>query len=512
MDQLRYGDLIFDRNLLSAERDGDTALRFTRQERALLDLFTRNAGRLLSRAQILDAISFAGSDVSDRNVDFLVNRLRNKLGDDARAPRFIATRYGEGYVWIAKPDESIDAFLVIGPCHGMRDEPTALRARPLLTVLAEALDVGTEEKRGTVIRTDWAGDARRSVPYSLDASLHADGDRLHGAFVLRDGRSGQIIKVFRSAFANDSGEEIRALSAGIKEAIWTHRALPASPHVAPEDAPLEVRMHDAALILSRTPESWQHSCEQIEKARAADPNDPKLAIMHGLALYAGLVQCIRPPHAWRETEAEIETLVFETLPAIQDNPLLMLGAAKLLFFIARGHFELANRLADEAFEQSTAFAAAFATRGQMRMADGAFNEAHLLYDKAVELSEPGSEFLVYLKVLQCTAALAAGDRARADGFIGELYEIKPLARMQIGLFLAPPDVDLPPDLEAVLASFDGGRAQTLVAFLYNVSARHFRDPAHRKNVMRGLLTHATRRFGAEVIPAEVRHGIGGYDG
>lgn len=510
MQQRRYGDLVFDEALLFAARGESETLRFTRNERALLGLFIQNPNRLLSRGHILDAITHAGSDISDRNVDFLVNRLRTKLGDSARDPRFIATRYGEGYVWIATPDEHVTAFVVIGPCHGMQHAPTAARARPMLVALAEALDRVLERKHDIVVRPGWSadGNARGAVAYSLDASLHADGDRLHGAFVLREGRSGLILKTFRVTFAGAEADEAGALAAGVRDAIWAHRALPPVSALAPAETPLELRMHDAALLLSRTPESWQTSREQIESARAADPDDPTLAIMHALARYAWLVQRVHTPEEWQQTEAEIEALVFNALPGIQDNPLLMLAAAKLLFFIARGHFELANRLADEAFEKSTAFAAAFATRAQMRMAEGAFCEAHLLYDKAIELSEPGSEFFVYLKVLKCTAALAADDRALAGQLTAELFATNPRIRMQIGLFLTPPDAELPPDLKAVLASFDAPRARHLLTFLYNASARHLHDPVHRRNIMRGLLAHATRRFGEDIVPADVRRGIG----
>lgn len=510
-EQRRYGDLVFDETLLFAARGDNEQLRFTRHERALLELFMQNPNRLLSRGHILDAITHTGSDISDRNVDFLVNRLRAKLGDSARAPRFIATQYGEGYVWIAKPEESVNAFVVIGPCHGLGHEQTAARTRPMLAALSEALDVATGQKHGIVVKPGWSPGANGSdaVSYSLDASLHADGERLHAAFVLRDGRLGRILQTFRAVFADGDMDAVRALATHVKDAIWTHRALPSSAPVAPTETPLELRMHDATRLLTRTPESWQKSREQIEKARAADPDDPTLAIMHGLALYAGLIQRVCSPEEWQAAETEIESLVFNSLPAIQDNPLLMLAAAKLLFFIERGHFELANRLADEAFEKSTAFAAAFATRAQMRMAEGAFSEAHLLYDKAIELSEPGSEFFVYLKVLKGTAALAANDRALVDALEGELYALNPLIRMHLGLFFASPDTDLPPDLAAVLASFDAPRAQALLPFLYNVSARHFHDVAHRNNVMRGLITHVTRRFGEDIVPAEVRSGLGG---
>jgi len=50
--------------------------------------------------RLLDEVA-SESDISDRNIDFLVNRLRTKPGDSAKSPKYIATQYGEGYVWIA---------------------------------------------------------------------------------------------------------------------------------------------------------------------------------------------------------------------------------------------------------------------------------------------------------------------------------------------------------------------------------------------------------------------------
>lgn len=55
-------------------------------------------GRILSRDQLLDAIHGVGeADVTDRAVDVYVKRLREKLGDDPAAPRFVATVRGAGY-------------------------------------------------------------------------------------------------------------------------------------------------------------------------------------------------------------------------------------------------------------------------------------------------------------------------------------------------------------------------------------------------------------------------------
>jgi DNA-binding response OmpR family regulator len=55
-------------------------------------------GRALSRDQLLDAIHGSGEgDVLDRAIDVYVKRLREKLGDDPAAPRYVATVRGVGY-------------------------------------------------------------------------------------------------------------------------------------------------------------------------------------------------------------------------------------------------------------------------------------------------------------------------------------------------------------------------------------------------------------------------------
>ena len=55
-------------------------------------------GRVLSRDQLLDAIyGHDQADVLDRTVDVHIGRLRDKLGDDAERPRYVATVRGVGY-------------------------------------------------------------------------------------------------------------------------------------------------------------------------------------------------------------------------------------------------------------------------------------------------------------------------------------------------------------------------------------------------------------------------------
>jgi len=67
-------------------------------ERRLLTALMDADGRTLSREQLLDAIHGAGrSDAFDRAIDVYVKRLREKLGDDPAAPRYVATVRGVGY-------------------------------------------------------------------------------------------------------------------------------------------------------------------------------------------------------------------------------------------------------------------------------------------------------------------------------------------------------------------------------------------------------------------------------
>ena len=46
------------------------------------------------------------AELFSRAVDTLVSRLRHKLGDTSKAPRFIKTIWGRGYAFIAPVQQS----------------------------------------------------------------------------------------------------------------------------------------------------------------------------------------------------------------------------------------------------------------------------------------------------------------------------------------------------------------------------------------------------------------------
>ena len=102
---LRHGALVIDRDRHDVRVDG-RPVALTAVEFRLLVALVEADGRVLTRDQLLDALY--GQDetgVLDRTVDVHVGRLRDKLGDDADRPRFVATVRGVGYRAAPLPED-----------------------------------------------------------------------------------------------------------------------------------------------------------------------------------------------------------------------------------------------------------------------------------------------------------------------------------------------------------------------------------------------------------------------
>lgn len=76
----------------------DQPLVLTPVEFDLLVCLARAPGRVRSREQLLEEIRDRDYEVFDRSIDVHISALRKKLGDDARAPRFIHTLRSAGYM------------------------------------------------------------------------------------------------------------------------------------------------------------------------------------------------------------------------------------------------------------------------------------------------------------------------------------------------------------------------------------------------------------------------------
>jgi len=79
-------------------------LDLTTNEFVAFALLVRNSGKVLNRDQILQELRGMDCDAFNRSVDITISRLRQKLKDDPRAPAFIKTIWGGGYVFIGDDD------------------------------------------------------------------------------------------------------------------------------------------------------------------------------------------------------------------------------------------------------------------------------------------------------------------------------------------------------------------------------------------------------------------------
>lgn len=79
-------------------------ITLTGYEFAILRVLAERAGRVVSREQLLDVAKGSAEEAFDRSIDIHISRLRNKLGDDARRPRYLKTIRGSGYM-LAASDE-----------------------------------------------------------------------------------------------------------------------------------------------------------------------------------------------------------------------------------------------------------------------------------------------------------------------------------------------------------------------------------------------------------------------
>jgi DNA-binding response OmpR family regulator len=93
---IRAGDLTLDVPRLRATL-ADRVLDLTPTEFQLLAALAARPGRILTRAQLLDAVHGVAFESYERAIDAHIKNIRRKLEPDPREPRYILTVYGVGY-------------------------------------------------------------------------------------------------------------------------------------------------------------------------------------------------------------------------------------------------------------------------------------------------------------------------------------------------------------------------------------------------------------------------------
>jgi len=93
---LSRADLVIDTTRMKETRAG-TPIELTATEIQLLAALARQPGRILTRAQLLDAARGTQEESFERAIDTHIKNLRRKLEPDPRNPRYLLTVYGLGY-------------------------------------------------------------------------------------------------------------------------------------------------------------------------------------------------------------------------------------------------------------------------------------------------------------------------------------------------------------------------------------------------------------------------------
>jgi DNA-binding response OmpR family regulator len=94
--RLSLMDLTVDGENREVSRNGER-IAVTRDEYNILALLMSRPSKIFTRDEILNAVKGDDYYGFDRSIDSHIKRLRAKIGDDPRSPKYITTVYGVGY-------------------------------------------------------------------------------------------------------------------------------------------------------------------------------------------------------------------------------------------------------------------------------------------------------------------------------------------------------------------------------------------------------------------------------
>jgi DNA-binding response OmpR family regulator len=93
---IRAGDLLIEPDQRRVRLRGKT-VELTAKEFDLLQYFAQHAGRVFTRAQLLDTVWGYGHDGYEHTVNSHINRLRGKIEKNPAQPEYVLTVWGVGY-------------------------------------------------------------------------------------------------------------------------------------------------------------------------------------------------------------------------------------------------------------------------------------------------------------------------------------------------------------------------------------------------------------------------------
>lgn len=524
---VNHQNLTFAPDYSYAHGDDGKMIKFTRAERLLLADLIAHAGMLRSREQLLDAVSQVGSDSSDRNVDFFINRLRSKIRDSAKNPKFIGTRYGEGYVWVGphsvQTGPLAECFVVVGPIVTIGQESADSHAIEFAEEVAKALREQLPIGRVVSVRPD---ETEAGFTFRLNLTFIVSGGRRECVSSLQSRENTKVIHVRRDS-CHDI--DVNSLAESHLSALWQFQIDRPGPD-APDAAPLAVRMVEAGELFADDspaglpseiaklkgeafPSSsiWRKNDVRLRQLIRNGNATPATRLMLAVNIYTGYIidgwRFLANEDPRERDQADMEGLILEVLPDLLDDPQNALSAAHVLSFMGPAHQVLALEIAEEAFARSTALADALSILGRLRGFAGDFDGALELLHRARPLCKPGSIFERYITSCICQVLLASGNFEAKDRELESLTK-SPISKGPYRLLYASPNETVPSlPVRIHLALIPRKYARAAVLWSYYICARLYRTREAKENVIVGLARHMRRRFGDDIIPDEVSAAI-----
>ncbi|OPL08490.1 MAG: two-component system response regulator [delta proteobacterium ML8_F1] len=102
--KIYYGPFILDKDA-NALKKAHREIPLTTKEYQILEVFFNHIGIVLTRDQLIELAFDDLYEGFDRTIDTHIKRIRAKIEEDPRNPRYLKTRYGAGYLFGGDGDD-----------------------------------------------------------------------------------------------------------------------------------------------------------------------------------------------------------------------------------------------------------------------------------------------------------------------------------------------------------------------------------------------------------------------
>jgi DNA-binding response OmpR family regulator len=94
-----YGPFVIDSKEKTIKKNNEL-IDLTSAEYSVVSVLLEHKNQILTRNQIIETAFSLDYEGYDRNIDTYIKRIRSKIEDDPKKPKYLQTKYGAGYVFI----------------------------------------------------------------------------------------------------------------------------------------------------------------------------------------------------------------------------------------------------------------------------------------------------------------------------------------------------------------------------------------------------------------------------